>query len=198
MCVFTVYIYYVYINISDFKVNALTQIHFNGTHFINARLTQHKFSVWPVAQPIIGEMEMHSVANLVTLQTLLATFFPFKKASKPYLVWESPSTAAWVRGLAFTARAHTHTPPSLSLSLVLCVCSVSVQRTAAGKEEQRFNSVKYRYYFACFSNFTWCKHSRNHSTSYCHYLMCIWFHKTTAQLSGFLCRLTSWKGDVVI
>ncbi len=206
VCVFTVYIYYVYINISDFKVNALTQIHFNGTHFINARLTQHEFSVWPVAQPIIGEMEMHSVANLVTLQTLLATFFPFKKASKPYLVWESPSTAAWVRGLAFTARTHSlslslswHSLVSLSLMWhTLSLYLVSVQRTAAGKEEQRFNSVKYRYYFACFSNFTWCKQSRNHSTSYCHYLMCIWFHKTTAQLSGFLCRLTSWKGEVVI
>ncbi len=51
--------------------NALTQIHFNGTHFFNARLTQRVFSVWPVAQPVVGEMEikMHSVANLATLQT---------------------------------------------------------------------------------------------------------------------------------
>ncbi len=48
------------------------QIHFNGTNFINARLTQRIFSVCPVAQPIVGEMEMHSVANLVT-------FFPSKK-----------------------------------------------------------------------------------------------------------------------
>ncbi len=138
MCVFTVYIYYVYINISDFKVNALTQIHFNGTHFINARLTQHEFSVWPVAQPIIGEMEMHSVANLVTLQTLLATFFPFKKASKPYLVWESPSTAAWVRGLAFTARTHTHTPLSLSLSLSF---SASVQFLFSAQQPAKKSSA---------------------------------------------------------
>ncbi len=27
----------------------------------------------PVAQPVVGEMEMHSVANLATLQTPLAT-----------------------------------------------------------------------------------------------------------------------------
>ncbi len=52
------------------------QIPFNDTNFINARLTQHVFSVWPVAQPIVGVMEMHSVANLATLQTPLVTFFP--------------------------------------------------------------------------------------------------------------------------
>ncbi len=33
-----------------------------------------------VAQTVVGEMEMHSVANLAALQTPLATFFPFKKA----------------------------------------------------------------------------------------------------------------------
>ncbi len=61
------------------KNNALMLINFNGTNFINARLTQHVFSVLPVAQPIVGEMEMHSVANLATLQTPLATVFPLKK-----------------------------------------------------------------------------------------------------------------------
>ncbi len=33
-------------------------------------LTQRVFYVWPVAQPVVGEMEMHSVANLATLQPL--------------------------------------------------------------------------------------------------------------------------------
>ncbi len=98
---------------------------------------------------------MLSVANLATLQTPLATFFPSKK--RPNLVTD---TAA--RGLALPARAHT----PLSLSLSLCVCSVSLQpqRThlsplsplsasaqfspACGREEQRFNSVKHRYYVA--------------------------------------------------
>ncbi len=69
-------------------MSKLTQIHFNGTNFTNARLTQRVFSVWPVAQPGVGEMEMHSVANWATLQTPLAIFFPFKKASKTYLVSE--------------------------------------------------------------------------------------------------------------
>ncbi len=38
-----------YVNIRAVKINALTQIHFNGTNFINVRLTQRAFSVWPVA-----------------------------------------------------------------------------------------------------------------------------------------------------
>ncbi len=43
---FKVVIYiYIYIYISAVKVNALTQIHFNGTNFFNARLTQRVFSV---------------------------------------------------------------------------------------------------------------------------------------------------------
>ncbi len=85
---------------------------------------------------------MHSVANLATVQTALATFFPFKKAPKPYLVSEncqycparscfpfltrthlSPSLSVCL--LSFCS-AHAHT--SLSLSLSLCICSVSVQR----------------------------------------------------------------------
>ncbi len=37
---------------------------------------QRVFSVWTVAQLVVGEMEMHIVANLATLQTPLATFFP--------------------------------------------------------------------------------------------------------------------------
>ncbi len=59
-----------YILYSAVKVNAnnaLTQIPFNGTNSINARLTQRMFSVWPVARPVVGEIEMHSVANLATL-----------------------------------------------------------------------------------------------------------------------------------
>ncbi len=116
-----------------------------------------------MAQHVVGEMEMHSVANLATLQTPLAIFFLQKRVQTLFSLWESPSTATRARCLAFTARAHTSL--SLSLSLSLCVCSVSIQRAAAGREEQCFNSAKHRYYFACFSNFTWCKYSRNHSTA---------------------------------
>ncbi len=64
--------------ISAVKVNALTQIPFNGTHFINAWLTQRVFSVWPMAQLIVGEMEKH-------IENPFSDFFPLKKAPKPYL-----------------------------------------------------------------------------------------------------------------
>ncbi len=56
-------------------------------------------------------MEMHGVANLATLQTPLATFF-----QTLFSLWESASTDARARGLAFTARAHTSLSLSLSLS----------------------------------------------------------------------------------
>ncbi len=150
---------YIYIYISAVKVNnALTQIHFNGTNFFNARLTQRVFSVWPVAQPLVGEMEMHSVANLVTLQTPLAIFFPSKKC--PNLVSETRQYCASARSCAPSTRTHLSLSLSLSslslslslrlfsartplpLSLSLCVCS------ARGREEQRFNSVKHRHYVA--------------------------------------------------
>ncbi len=48
------YIYiYIYIYISAVKVNALMQIPYNATNFINVRLTHRLFSVWPVAQPVV-------------------------------------------------------------------------------------------------------------------------------------------------
>ncbi len=110
-----------------------------------------------MAQPVVGEIEMHSVANIATLQTPLVIFFPSKKAPK-------------------LCRA-SYCCPSAHTPLSLCVCSVSVQRvhtslslsmlsfgSARGREEQRFNSVKHRYFVACLSNFT-CKYSRNHSTA---------------------------------
>ncbi len=111
---------YRYIYISAVKVNALTQIHFNGTNFFNVRLTQRVFSVWPVAQPVVGEMEMHSVANLATLQTPLATFFPSKK--HPNLVSENLRYCR-ARSCSPSARAH------LSLSLSLCASALFSART---------------------------------------------------------------------
>ncbi len=73
-------------------------------------------------------------------------------------------------------RAHTH----LSLSLSLCIFSVSVQNVhthlslslyasaqflfSARQRRAELNSVKRRYYVACFSNFT-CKNSQNQSTA---------------------------------
>ncbi len=149
---------YIYIFISAVKVsvnNVLTQIPFNGTNFINVRLTQRVFSVWTLAQPVVGEKEMHSVANVATLQTPLATFFPSKKASKPYLdsknLWYCrarscfPSTCTHLSlstsaQFLFSVCTHTHTslsPRLLSFCsacahthtpLSIHICSVSVQR----------------------------------------------------------------------
>ncbi len=149
---------------------------------------------------------MHSVANLATLQTPLATFFPSKK--RPNLVSEnrrycrtsarscSPSARAHTSlslSLSASALFSTRTPLSLSLSLSLsasalfsprsplslslslCLCSalfsaqhlssslslslcvsalfsarapLSLSASAQRREEQRFNSVKHRYYVA--------------------------------------------------
>ncbi len=45
-----------------------------------------RISVWPVARPVIREMEMHIVSNIAEP---FSDFFPFKKAPKPYLVSEN-------------------------------------------------------------------------------------------------------------
>ncbi len=89
-----------------------------------------------MAQPFVGEMEMHSVANLGTLQTPLATFFPSKK--RPNLVSENHRYCrASTRSCSPSARTHLSLSLSLSasalfsartslsrfLSLSLCVCS---------------------------------------------------------------------------
>ncbi len=104
-----------------------TQTHFNGTNFFNARLTQRVFSVWPVAQPLVGEMEMDSVANLGTLQTPLAAFFPSKKRQN-LVSGNHRYCCASARSCSPSARAHTvwHT----SLSSLSLVCSVQRARTS--------------------------------------------------------------------
>ncbi len=119
-----IYIYiYIYIYISAVKVSALSQITFNGTHFINTRLTQRIFCLTrgPTRSCRNGDAQCCKLSNSADP---FSNFFPFKKASKPYLVLIA-GTAAW--GLAFPARAHTSLSLSLSLSLSPSVCSVSVQ-----------------------------------------------------------------------
>ncbi len=82
-----------------------------------------------MAQPLVGEMEMDSVANLGTLQTTLATFFPSKKAPKPSF-WESPILPRQREDL-LSQRARTHLSLSLSLFLSLSLSlSASAQRAA--------------------------------------------------------------------
>ncbi len=98
---------------------------------------------------------MHSVANLATLQTPLTTFFPSKK--RPNLVSENHRYCC-ASARSFSSSVHTHLSLSLSasavslparahtsLSLSLHLLSFS---SAIGREEQRFNPVKHRYYVA--------------------------------------------------
>ncbi len=95
------------------------QLPFNGTNFINARLTKNIFSIWPVAQPVVGGMEMQSVANLATLETFLGTF-SLKKTPKPYLVSEN----RWychARSCFLSRRTH--------LSLSICLLSFCSARS---------------------------------------------------------------------
>ncbi len=74
-----------------------------------------------MAQPVVGEMEMHIVANLATLQNPLKIFFLFKKAPKTYVV--SPALSR-EREVLLSQRTHT----SLSLSLSFCASALfSVQ-----------------------------------------------------------------------
>ncbi len=97
-------------------------IHFNSTRFINVRLTQQALSVWPVAQPVVRQMDgdADSFANLATSHTPLATFFFFQKAPsglpKPYLVSE---THWYCRTSARSLFPAVHTPRSLSASALL-------------------------------------------------------------------------------
>ncbi len=55
---------------------------------------------------------MHSIANLATLQTPLATFFPQKSAQTLFSLQESP---VLLRQREVLLSQHTHTPLSLSL-----------------------------------------------------------------------------------
>ncbi len=176
---------------------------------------------------------MHSVANLATLQTPLATFFPSKK--RPNLVSENHRYCrASARSCSPSARTHlslslcvcsvqrAHTSLSLSLSLSastlfsartplslsLCVCSVQRAHTSLSlslslrllsawqREEQRFNSVKHRYYVASLilhasiAEIT----AQLLSLSYVYLIS----SDDGAIIMIFLCRLTSWKGELVM
>ncbi len=157
---------------------------------------------------------MHSVANLATLQTTpLATIFPLKK--RPNLVSENRRYCrASARSCSPSARTHlslslsaqflfsacTHLSLSAQflfsacthLSLSLCVCSVSLQR---GREEQCFNSVKHRYYVASLILHASIAEiiAQLLSLSYVYLIS----SGDGAIIMIFLCRLTSWKGELV-
>ncbi len=125
------YCCYLFVQISAVKVkSALTQIHFNGTSFINARLTQRVFSVWPVARPVVG-IWRNGYAQCCQLSNIadpFSDFFSLQKSTQTlFSFWESlvlPHEREVLRHSAHTTfplslcvssvqRAHT----SLSLSL---------------------------------------------------------------------------------
>ncbi len=150
---------------------------------------QRAFSVWPMAKPVVGEMEMHSVVNLANLQTCLSTFFPpLQKSAWQQIFWVCPNLSFWdwlvlLRELdvLLSHRART--------SLSFCASALfSEHRRGAAL------SVKHRYYVASLILHA----SIVEITAQLLSLSCIWFHQTTVRLSGFLCRLTSWKGELVM
>ncbi len=115
-----------------------------------------------------------------------------------------------LRGLALPARAHTplslalsasalfsaRTPLSLSLSLSFSLSLSLRLLSARQREEQRFNSVKHRYYVASLilhasiAEIT----AQLLSLSYVYLIS----SDDGAIIRIFLCRLTSWKGELVM
>ncbi len=76
-------------------------------------------------------MEMHRVANLATLQSLLATFSLQKSAQTSFSLWEWPVLPR-ERDVLFSQRAHIYLSLSLSLCLSLSFYVSSVQRSWGG------------------------------------------------------------------
>ncbi len=81
-----------------------------------------------MAQSVVGEIEMHSVANLATVQTPLATFFPSKKQALLNF-WDSP---ALPREREVLPRGRAHLPLSLF----------------SERRRETALSIKHRYYVA--------------------------------------------------
>ncbi len=82
-----------------------------------------------MAWPVVGEMEMHSVANLATVQTPLVTF-SLQKSGQSLFSFGDPLVLSREREiLLFQRTERTHLSLSLSLHL-LCL--------AHGREEQGF------------------------------------------------------------
>ncbi len=144
-------------------------------------------------------MEMHS-CQLRNIADPFSDLFPFKKAPKPSF-WESLVLQHELEVL-LSQRAHTplslsasalfsaRTHRSLSLSLSLRLLS------ARQRDEQRFNSVRHRYYVASLilhasiAEIT----AQLLSLSYVYLIS----SDDGAIIMIFLCRLTSWNGELVV
>ncbi len=96
-----------------------------------------------------------------------------------------------LRLLSFSPSARTHLSLSLSLSFSLRLLSFS---SAIGREEQRFNSVKHRYYVASLILHA----SIAEITAQLLSLFYVFdFIRRRCDYHDFLCRLTLWKGELV-
>ncbi len=128
---------------------------------------------------------MHDVANLATLQTPLVTFFLSKK---------HPENLRYCRARACCLSV---TALSLSLSVCVCVCArVCVCACASGRFSTRRRraalSVKHRYYVASLIF-----HASIAGIT-AQLLSLSYVYLISNRLSWFLCRLTFWKGDLVM
>ncbi len=153
--------------------NALTQICANSTNCINAAcifcLIRGLAHSWRN-----GEAQCCQLNNFADP---FSNFFPFKKASKPNLVSETLRYCCMSARSCFpSAREHN--------SLSLCASALFSERRRGAAL-----SVKHRYYVASLILHA----SIAEITAQ---LGVFDLHQTTAWLSGFLCRLTSWKGKL--
>ncbi len=100
---------YIYIYI---YISALTQIHFNGTNFINAA---HIFCLThgPTRSWKNGDAQCCQLSNIADP---FSNLFPFKKTPKPYLVSENRPVLPPERKVLLSQRSHTHHSLYCSLS----------------------------------------------------------------------------------
>ncbi len=137
-----------------------------------------------------------SPLSLFLLSLSASAQFPFHVAHTPLSLrlLSFPSMSRTHLSLSASAQLlsqRAHTPLSLSLSLRLLSFS-----SAIGREEQRFNSVKHRYYVASLilhasiAEIT----AQLWSLSYVYLIQ----SDDGAIIMIFLCRWTSWKRDLVM
>ncbi len=107
-------------------------------------------------------------------------FFPSKK--RPNLVSENHWYCRASARLLSCSSQRAHTPLSLSLRLL----------SARQREEQRFNSVKHRYYVA--SLILHASISRNHSTANCLYLCVFDFIRRRCDYHDFFVQINILEG----
>ncbi len=158
---------YIYIYTYILVLSKLTQIPFNGTNFINVINAAPIFSLTrgPTRSWRNGDAQICQLSNIADP---FSDTFPLKKSAQTlFSLRESP---VLTQECEVMLSQHAHTPLSLSPCL-LSFCSARAHTSLSLSASAQFlfsvrqrraelNSVKHRYYVACFSNFT-CKYSQN-------------------------------------